>query len=990
MESRLCIEASAGSGKTYNLAKRYLQLLSLIFSKSGNLNTISPKHIGSIVAITFTNMAAAEMKERILRFLKELSNVYKNSGINAHDFDFLTKENAQTLLFDILKNQKDFNVTTIDSFMNKILRAFSSDLEISPDYEISFDKDELTDMAIDELISDSNLMDELIEFIKVRIELGDSGINGKKILKSALSSANDEYLIKNVTDYKQLCGIFKVNSYNELLDEIKFVKDSLYQFLSKSSNDFNKNKVGFILKDTDNFIEKIIEKKYIAADLLKKNQKIDSSTLSNIDELLKKGYELSLQYTLLKNVAEAESVYKVFKDYKVKESEVKEFLNVLDGSKISKMIGEILNEENGVTYAFCKLGERINHYLIDEFQDTSREQFDAIYPLIENALGENGSLFVVGDKKQAIYAWRGGDYEIFDKLLEKVEDIFTQELKSNFRSYLNIVKFNNEMFSNMFDESIFELYEEDFRTVIESEISKVYKNVIQKAEKPEGGYIKVALLNEEEGDLIDEFYKKELINTLAELIDCKISPSQIMILLRKKEDIEKVITWLSQEYPDLHFITEDSLNVIKNIEIKKLLAVANALLFKDDENHKKALSELNISTDDFDKLYENMHRLSPYEFFLEIIRVKELDYKNNELYFNAFLEELLKLNNRQYGIFEILNYFYEKENCFVTLPENIDAIKVMTIHKAKGLESHTVIIPFYDWEIYDSKRLNDLYGFFEVDGISQPIYARAKKDLRSVLDSARKFYNQKLKINFIEAVNLMYVANTRAVLNLIIIGAYKLNKDGKFPKEIKASHLIKNALKDKLETVDNVSLYTVGVLKAEKEENRFSAKGLSVPELNLNIRNYLKIYPETYELVSTFDKKYTGDLYHLAISFIKTLNSEDEIDKAVTSSYKKACGILNYENELVATYLKETILHLKDYFINVQFCKNEKEFTDSKGNIYRIDKIVKTDENFVIIDFKTGSFNEKHILQMKNYLKLLENSKGIIYYAETGKCVHVS
>lgn len=989
MDTRLCIEASAGSGKTYNLAKRYLQLLSLIFSKSDNLDTISPKHIGSIVAITFTNMAAAEMKERILRFLKELSGVYQNCNLNKSDFDFLGKDNALTLLFEIIENQSDFNVTTIDSFMNKILRAFSSDLEISPDYEISFDKDELTNLAIDELTSDLNLINDLIEFIKARVELGDSGINGKKILKNALSSANDEYLNKCVTDYKQLCGIFKISSYTALLDKIKFVKDSLHQFLSKNINNFNKNKVGFILNDIDKFIEKIIEKNYVTADLLKKNQKIDSSELSNIDELLKEGYTLSLQYTLLKNVAEAEAVYKVFKDYKAKEDEVKDFLNVLDGSKISKMISEILNKENGVTYAFCKLGESITHYLIDEFQDTSREQFSAIYPLIENALGENGSLFVVGDKKQAIYGWRGGDYEIFDKLLQSVEDISTQELKSNFRSYLNIVEFNNEIFSNMFDESIFELYEEDFRNVIESEISRVYTNVIQKGEKPEGGYIKVTLLNEKEGDLPDEFYKKELINTVAELIVCNISPSQIMILLRKKDDIEKVITWLSQEYPDLHFITEDSLNVIKNIEIKKLLAVANALLFKDDENHVKALSELNISTDDFDKLYEMMLRLSPYEFFLEVIKVKKLDYKNNELHFNAFLEELLKLNNKQYGIFEIVNYFYEQEDCLVTLPDNIDAIKVMTIHKAKGLESHTVIIPFYDWEIYDSKRLNDLYGFFEVDGISQPIYARAKKDLRNVLDSASKFYNQKLKTNFIEAVNLMYVANTRPASNLFIIGAYKLNKDGNLPKEIKASHLIKNALKNKLETVDNVSLYTKGQLKAEKERKLFGINGHCVPELNSNIRSYLKIYPETYELLTTFEKKYTGDLYHLAISFIKTLNSKDEIDKAVNESYKKACNILRYENELVKKYLKRTINDLKDYFIN-KFCKNEKEFTDYMGNIYRVDKIVKIEGNFVIIDFKTGSRDEKHILQMKNYLKLLKNSQGLIYYAETGESIHVS
>ncbi len=1018
----LSIEASAGSGKTYQLAKRFIYLLSYYLKsiqKKSNFKIckisqspeseefILPETLGSIVAITFTNKAAAEMKERVILFLKYLINIYNDEKFNKEDFDIKEKD-ALTLLVDIIKNHGDFNITTIDSFMNKILKAFAIDLNIYPDYEITFNREEIFQLTIDDIFSNPDNFDDLLNFLKNYLPLANKGVNPEKIIINGIRNFKDVDIPENIITFYELCKRFNLvgNNLRDIESEIENRLSPYFSYfediINQNKNIFHGNQIKrfkdlnlkkFLERDKFKVFKEIVEDNSLKR-LYRKNNFLDRNKEKEFLMNLKKCISIGEKFLLLRETFESYAVSALLKKYKEKEIEIKSYLNIVDGSKIAKDLSNILKREDGVNYAFCRLGEKITHYLIDEFQDTSNEQFDAIFPLIENAVSQGGSLFLVGDKKQAIYAWRGGDYTIFDKVLEKEYLTLTQEnINRNFRSAKNIVEFNNKVFDvkNIFNEDFKEVlknYDSSLSIKLEKAIKDVYKNSFQQNFINSEGYIEVNLKDSEEVEQNEEFYCESLIEVLKRLIfDKGIKPSDIMILLRKKDNIDFVVSWIREYLPEIPFITEDSLILLNNYEIKKFLLLLSAIVYSDDYSYKSALKIVNINEMLLKDLKEDVKLLSPYEIFCKLLSLEIFNLKDNKLYFDKLLEEVLKLTESQKSIEDILDYFYNNKDITVTISDNIDALKIMTIHKAKGLESHTVIIPFYDWNIYKSFQ-EKKYETVDISPITEnpndQAFININGSLKNILpDAKEKFINNNIT-NFIESLNLMYVANTRARENLFIIGVYKKVKKG---KTITASSLL-NMILQKIYKDIKYPL-TIGDLKtAENKDCKNEIQNIKSYKINPSFRKFLKVYPENYFLNLTPVEKLDGELYHLSMSFIGTIedkNFDDKIDKA----YKKASKILRYENRNILKFIKKTLINLHDYYYEIDDYWNEKEVVDENGDLFRIDRIVKKNNNFYVIDFKTGKKEEKHKLQVKKYLSFFSNAEGIIYYVNTGEKLSV-
>ncbi len=987
MDLKLCIEASAGSGKTYKLAQRYIQILS----------EFKPKNLSSIVAITFTNKAAAEMKERIVLFLKTLSKIYGTIDFKTDDFSISDKQ-AFFYLIKLIKEQSDFYVTTIDAFMNKILKAVSVDLNILPDYDVSFDSEEIFQLAFNDLISDKENHKELLEMVKSLLFLEKSGFNGENILKKSFESFRNYEIPENILTTKDLLNNSKYNEFYEKFNEkVKKLQEDLVCIIEKNSEKFNGNrKKTYLNLNVKKFTDKLEEiKNFIKTEdisfLLKKNQQISPSDINDFCNILKEYYQLYCKYVIVKNVYYTEIIVSPLKKLKNYENRLKSYLNIVDWNIVTKLIGDIL-EEKGANYAYCRLGETVNHYLIDEFQDTSKEQFKALFPLIENAVAKGGSLFVVGDKKQAIYGWRGGDYTVFDDLnnRDKVNfSVTTETIDKNFRSEKIIVKFNNRIFN--IDNLLKTLPEKEYIQEIKHDLENFkssYQNSLRTEEK---GYVNVILKNTKEKD---EFYREKLKEILKRAINEKnIDFSRIMILLRRKDDIATVVEWLREDFPDVDFITEDTLSLIKNFEIKKILLIASAVIGDFDNGYIRALEEVGIEISNFDELKLKSKILSSYEFFCFILENNYLDYENNKVYFDLFLEKVLELSDEKKSIDEIINYFYENEDITVKIPEETEALKIMTIHKAKGLESHTVIIPFYEWKLTSSN--SDIYAKVNVKEMLDEdkfIFTKINKELYTLIPEAKKIYMKKMAMEFMESLNLMYVANTRAEKNLFIIGAFSTVKGDKLsPVSITASSMLLNILYPEKETfyLDEEIVYETGIFEKEKTEEKLIKKpDITHLQHRATIRKHLKFYPEVYEINFYDDNKVFGELFHLTMENIDISDNVNQ-DNIIKKAYLKAVRSLKYENDEVIELVKDTIMNLKEYFFDIEEYWNEKEIIDKKGNVFRIDRIVKKNNEFTIIDYKTGDFDSKHVAQVKNYLTFFPLAKGVLYYANKREIKYV-
>lgn len=759
--------ASAGSGKTYQLALNYLKLLNRLYQE-GEFN------LKNLLAITFTNKASFEMKERIISFLKEIFKQTERGKILSEETG-ISPEKAEIFLEEIFLKYDSFQIKTIDSFLLNLYRALSYELDMPTDFQIrTYIEETLIEKALNKLFEDTKKIEGLLNFLENFVDHLFTTEEKLKIdIKNKLIKFSEK-IFEKITYKKELLDVLEV-----------YEEDKVEKILS----DFYKNE---IFQDS-------------------------------------KDYYLLL-YTLLKK--------------KLKEVFNKERLLFIGVWK--EILSQSLSQSSEfIPWIYVKLGN-LEGIIIDEFQDTDRVQWEAVLPIIEDVLSRNKVLICAGDPKQSIFQWRGGDPFILEEIIQKFSSypIKVEVLGKNYRSAPEVVKFNNLFFSyinknlelkkELLKELVFGKDEfeekEEILTYILKDFDWSFGNVVQEAVNEFRGKVKCKFLRIEkdlEGksfkEKAKELIKNEILAILKELEE-RGDLDDTAILVRKNEDITELSSFLISE--GFKVIGSSFLKIKESPLINALFAFLKFLNYPEDEialagflsggffedslnilkkycEFKLAGSNLNLIDfvkNEYPNFWKNCIEdffsakkyLSFYELCQYIVKRFKLEEKRKEelAYLYKFLSVVLDFTFKGGDLEEFLEYWEKYSEDELEMPKDKSAIKILTIHLAKGLEFNHVILPLFWEERYYSSDL----GLIFYNG---NIYKGRKEELPN--EGKIGWYLEKAKTK-LELFNLLYVGFTRAIKSLYILlpeiedikGASRLEATKIFNK-------IYSSLKDEIE-----------------------------------------------------------------------------------------------------------------------------------------------------------------------------------------------
>ena len=464
------VKASAGSGKTYQLTRRFLTLLDSSSDTTQPFVCTAKAHAKftwpEIMAVTFTNKAAAEMKERVVKGLK--SSALKLDD----DSRVCSPETARKTLNAILRRYHRLNIRTIDSLLALLLRLFALEFGIRPDFEIIFDEQELFDAVYDYFVDicQINVPEQDLLFDAMTTLIRSEGRNGFWVQDAVRKR------IKELTDHlRTLNGplLTDQETIKEFLTaEFANFKQAVTRttvFLNDSGLPANKNFLKFLancdaleLFDTPKS-SKMIEKTSFADCVLAKGKAMVGDKAESYYAHLQEAWTAyNASHALLSGAYFLAPAIEIALRLTNGLNELQRQRGMILGSGLAGHVNRLLADGDGVSEAYCRLGCRLHHLLVDEFQDTSRDQWQAITPLTQECLAKGGSLYFVGDVKQAIYGWRGGDSSLFDEIMTQPDlaslasEAKTDTLPDNWRSFRNVVEFNNRFFQNLEDPDLAE------------------------------------------------------------------------------------------------------------------------------------------------------------------------------------------------------------------------------------------------------------------------------------------------------------------------------------------------------------------------------------------------------------------------------------------------------------------------------------------------------------------------------------------------------
>jgi ATP-dependent exoDNAse (exonuclease V) beta subunit len=999
-------KASAGSGKTFKLVSDYISLC---------LTSDSSFTFSRILAITFTNKAAGEMKERIIEHLRALSSntnetfyhpewlkhYREKTGLNAEQI----KEKSEKIFSNILHHYTSLSISTIDKFTYKLIRSFARDLRIAADFEIKPESDETLDKSTDELVSMAGMNDEVTEILLNYTEfLSDEGENWnpeKSIRKFSSQLLDEDFSPKlkeigklNYEQFKETIKIAteKIKIYESDLNKLNTAFQDILNKTELTSNDF-KYKRNSICRH----FEKIKNKEYSDPKLFFGKQDSEcrlSNTYIHKDSAQKVSPATDEEITTICNKLD---------DYLLNNRKNYLFFILLRKnifvlsliSKLSSKITEITSSENSILIAefnqiisdvvkndpapfiYERIGERYDHILIDEFQDTSTLQFQNLLPLITNSLAANHTCMVVGDPKQAIYRWRGGDINQFIQLPESEGEenellklkFLSEKLDHNYRSGKIITEFNNEFFI-----TASELLQEEYKAI--------YKNAAQ-IPVHDGGYAELMLVADSTPDPID-FILQNSCDKINECINDGFNWSDIAVITRNKKEGKLLAEIFTKK--NIPVISNESLLLHSSNEVSLIMNFIKLLAYPNDRNASFKVIELFCKIKNKtlpDDLYLNKFKnCFPAREFLE----KEGIYfdRNQLIQFTAYklaqksVQLLLPETNSiyiRYLIEYIFNYWKNNPTDATALcrwwEENYDslsiqsnsqnnAVQLLTIHASKGLQFPVVIFPFASWKQKNGKS----WILLDLSEKQLPIPATLVKSDASVLDNTDYNTNKQSEKSktMLDDFNLLYVAFTRAERRLYIL-AEEINTMKTF------APYLKNTLEEKssgLYAKGSKEIYTSkiqSIQNAMPVEVHLISDADSKLTLSLNNSNSSDENEQNYNLKKQgvflhriFEK------YNSEEDALKILETESNIDPVIFDAKDKLkTEIQNvYRNPFLSELFSGT-----DTF-------NEISIVDETGTSYRPDKVVIENKNVIICDFKTGKQNEKHKDQLMEYGKLFE------------------
>lgn len=1025
-------DASAGSGKTYTLTKEYLKILFLASTDDA---------YRKILAITFTNKAVEEMKSRIVSSLYQFSidntsdkamellrDVSKDTKLSVATI----KDKSKAIIKNIIHNYAAFDISTIDKFTHKVIRTFAQDLDLPPNFEVSLDTDSLLQEAIDLVISkagdDVNLTKLLIEFSKDRTDDDKNWDISAELLKVAqlITNENNAEEIKEMSE-KSLddFGLIK----KKLQDEIKQLKadsaeagkkvkeyivskgaslSSFPKYFNDHLNNIEKNE----LKDT--------QKKYFVPEDIKILKTAKDGTLieSIIDEILvqlKAIYEklgkAAMYDAFLQNLNPLSLINTIYQEFK----KIQQEQNLVSISDFNKIIhDEIQNQP--APFIYERLGEKYRHYFIDEFQDTSVMQWQNLIPLIDNALagqddyGQKGTLMLVGDPKQAIYRWRGGKAEQFIDLAKEDEsynpfsnkDKKTLRLGTNYRSYSEVIQFNNAFFKQLSDK----FQNEDYRNLYENLSHQEINSKI-------GGYVNLSFIEVPEDEtevegfdsdndsitLKDKYYLNQTLKTIQKCLENGFEYKDVVLLTRTKAPGIKLANFLTEN--SIPILSSETLLIQNATEVKLLIALLRYLKNPKDDQSKihflyfiakylqtdlevhdfilltkdKKVSDLEafLKTIGIDISFKNCKKKSLYEA-VEVLIATFLNDKVNTSYLQYFLDLVLEKDVKvQSSIADFLEYWdkigFKKS---IPSPEGTNAVRIMTIHKSKGLEFPIVIFPFAE-EDFSRKIKDRLWIPLEDSNIDLPkALINNRKEVENYGEEARNIFQTKNQEETLDTINVLYVALTRAEEQLYVISNKVTTKKGEL--------VTKNLSYYFIEFLQNLGMFEDSKLEYEfGEAKRISAnkehegknEQIGIVKHKLDPKN-IKIAQREALMWGTIqqDAINFGNILHEIMAFIHT---KDDVDLAL----KKASelGLITFSQIPI---FKETIHKIVNHEALTLFFNSDAKVFNEQSIIKKNTKNSKPDRVTIkgnkayLLDYKTGEKHKKHQVQLQEYQLALE------------------
>ena len=1018
--------ASAGSGKTHTLTKEYLKIV---------LST--GDRFSKILAITFTNKAVNEMKHRILDSLFKFGKVASETEAPplfldlmkelSVDADTLRKRSKQTLK-EILHNYAFFDISTIDKFTHRLIRTFAKDLKLPQNFEVVLDTDLLLDEAVAKLVhragTDKQLTKVLLEFALEKIDddkswdiAYDLGNIGKLLFRENHAEHLQNLKDKDIKDFVEL--------KKTLRSRIKAAQESLVGFASLALQLMHEN--GLEYKDFKGaYFPKFMDKiaagdltmdfnaawKQNFADAVLYNKSTADATKATLDDLHPQFseifnkikhtfYELSFLKNAYSNLVPLTVLNAIQKEVKNLQNERDQLSIAEFNTIISK---EIKNQP--APFIYERLGEKYRHYFVDEFQDTSTLQWNNLIPLIGHALegedlqGNKGSLFLVGDAKQAIYRWRGGRAEQFLDLVNKTASPFaipaqTESLPTNWRSYDEVIKFNNDFFTAT---SPF-LNNGMYNTMFVDGNQQSYNS-------KKGGTVQLNFIDKDEDKTKDEQYCEEVLNTIAAVIEKKYGYEDICILVRGNRQGVLLADFLTQQ--QIPTISSESLLLNSSEKVRFLadliayignpsnLEIAYnllAFLSKNGKNRHQYIYE-NLKNLEYLLLSEysldvnELKQLSVYDGLERAIRQCNL-VEGSDAYITFFMDFVLETEQKEgTGVQAFLNLWEKKkEKLSISAPDNIDAVRIMTVHKSKGLEFPIVIFPFANEHIYKrmDKKIWLPLNADAFDGFEE-ILITEKKEVENYGEEAARIYSEEEHKMELDALNLLYVALTRAEKALYVISEKDLAR-GEHKTDY-YSGLFIDYLKGKNLWSDDELVYSFGELEEAPVIHETKEQQKIDYSYTHKDRSSFKILTRSGMLWDT-DREAAlskGNLIHYILGFIET---EADIEPALQKAVQQG-EIENQEVDEVRSKLQRVVKHpeLNTYYKEGSIIKNEKDIITAAGQMLRPDRIVIKGKRATLIDYKTGKSNPKYKEQLYSYADALADmgyvveNKIIVYINE--------
>ena len=1063
-------KASAGSGKTFSLTLEYLKLLFKY-----------PRIHRHILAVTFTNKAAGQMKQRILGKLDELSRY--DGSVEMEEMATLMEVTGEDkleirlragkLLKTILNDYSGFSVGTIDKFFQSVIRAFTREIGIQPGYNLELDSNRVLTMAVDRLFQDISenpeLQNWLIRFAEERMEETRSwnfrhelvqlgmqlfredfqGLFAQQDL-SVLEKKNlDIYLtdIKKIEEdtRKNLAEIGGIALDNLLQAGLK-IEDFKLKAKSPPSL-FREAAEGREVKFTPSKLESLEQSvkwynKDAARDIIEISEHVLMPLLNQIYTLQK---VLNTSIAIRQNFYTLGILGDLWEQVKSYTKERNLFL-IADTSRFLRgIIGG-----NQVPFIYERTGNRYHHIMLDEFQDTSVFQYDNFKPLLNNSLSMGHTNLVVGDAKQSIYRWRNSDWKILASDLEddfKHQEFQVHTLNQNYRSREQIIRFNNTLFQlapKLLSQTIEKevpgsdgIREEANREV--NRFQNAYADSVQQIPEQmigSGGCVKIELFGEQDEKPFMEQALSRIPGWIREIQQSGIDPGEIAILVRSKREGMAVANTLldyaksSGETNHFRLISNESLLLVHNASILLLLSALCYLVYPGDDLNSSLLKyQSDLLTDvpnrDSGNLFDTstpvdkflpegfttnipfLKQLPLYELIESLIKLFGLDKRPQDLpYIQALQDLVLDIHRKEpLSIAGFLNYWEQHgSKKGISISEETNAIRILTIHKAKGLEFNAVIVPFCNWEITtDPKKANILWCNTEGTPFDRipTVPVRFTGTMVHTLFS-RAYFEERMK-GYMDNLNLMYVAFTRA-RDALYIGIpdsveNSLGNVGDLVRSIMDQRPERGPSLECLKIYQSGQQISIGELP-NYTMHRMEQDPWQFATYPVNQRNQtLKVRMRSDEYFIDEDGKFrTGQMYgnvmHRVFSMISSLKDvEPSLTKMQMEGLLLARDRPALQREILGMITQTGVRHWFEE--GDRTIINERSIFCGDGRVIRPDRVIIEGKLATVVDFKFGLVERNYYKdQVRNYMLQLSRLgygrvEGFVWYVMLEKTVQI-